>query len=496
MSAEQKANYVATDTRKMVESKLKSSIYKHTAGKEPREQKNTWYKVSSTASCYLSQNLKCSSKFIVIPSKAGNGSALAVFDIAKPGRSETPFCLKGHKAPITCFDMSHLDPGLVVSGSQDGQVNIWNIPEGGLTADITEPSSSFNVPGKVTVCRLSQVVSGLLVVGSTAGTSHSVHLWDIGAKTMLQDIEGFHNDTVTDIQFDDRANLLATVSKDRRVRVLDIRGQETVAEIEIKEGLRDTMLCWVSADILLVMGTGSQSQRSLSLWNVREKKCLKTLNIDKSSSTFITHYDRDMNLLFVANNGSTSMQLFEVTASEPFINNLSGIQTYSSPDLFQGLCFMPKLSALNVKEVKVAHAFKLSQDKIIPIEWRVPRKRLEFFQDDIFPNTWDGKALCNATEWFAGKNPQGADKTKISLKPADMELLSNAPAEELTERQLRYAAHVNKKDEPKKKGALGHESAEEVSEYFTQVAKQMPKTNRFDAVYDEASKDVDEDEWD
>jgi hypothetical protein len=74
--------------------------------------------------------------------------------------------------------------------------------------------------------------------------------------------------------------------------------------------------------------------------------------------------------------------------------------------------------------------------------------------------------------------------------------LSQAPAVELTERQLRYNAHQNKKTEPKKTGVLGHTSVEEVSEYFIQVAKEMPTSNRFDATYDEASKDVDSDEWD
>jgi hypothetical protein len=60
----------------------------------------------------------------------------------------------------------------------------------------------------------------------------------------------------------------------------------------------------------------------------------------------------------------------------------------------------------------------------------------------------------------------------------------------------RYNAHQNKLTEPKKKGVLGHESVEEVSDYFCQVAKEMPRTNRFDATYDETMKDVEEDEWD
>lgn len=45
----------------------------------------------------------------------------------------------------------------------------------------------------------------------------------------------------------------------------------------------------------------------------------------------------------------------------------------------------------------------------------------------------------------------------------------------------RYNSFQQQKSAPKLKGALGHESAEEVAEHFSQIAQKMPSINRFDA---------------
>lgn len=42
---------------------------------------------------------------------------------------------------------------------------------------------------------------------------------------------------------------------------------------------------------------------------------------------------------------------------------------------------------IDVKNVRLATAYKLSEDVVTPIYWTVPRKRKEFFQDDLFIDT-------------------------------------------------------------------------------------------------------------
>lgn len=93
---------------------------------------------------------------------------------------------------------------------------------------------------------------------------------------------------------------------------------------------------------------------------------------------------------------------------------------------------------------------------------------MDYFQDDLFPETRSPLPLYGSSEWFEAK----VDKpvVLVSLCPPGMTALSVAPALELTDRQKTYNAHLAKKDEVKAKGILGHESSAEVATHFQGVA--------------------------
>jgi hypothetical protein len=113
------------------------------------------------------------------------------------------------------------------------------------------------------------------------------------------------------------------------------------------------------------------------MWNIRTKTELQHFPHDSTAATYLGHYDRDMEVLFTANSGGTSVEIWQLNTQAPYIALLN---TYRSASMFQGSAFMPKLAAVDVKGVRTNFSFKLNMDSVIPIEWAVPRKRKEFFQ--------------------------------------------------------------------------------------------------------------------
>jgi len=162
----------------------------------------------------------------------------------------------------------------------------------------------------------------------------------------------------------------------------------------------------------------------------------------------------------------------------------------------QLVCFFYPKTSCDIKKVEVARSIKLTKDTIIPASWIVPRKRLEYFQDDLYPLTRSPEAIMSADEFFAGERKK--ESQFVSLKPDGMIELSKAPTEELTERQKQYQKRLleeEKAQEAKPKGATGHTSATEVREHFSKIAQALPSKNRWDAVQDNSQVDVDTDEW-
>jgi len=202
-------------------------------------------------------------------------------------------------------------------------------------------------------------------------------------------------------------------------------------------------------------------------------------------------FDIDTGLLWIANSGGRTVVTYIVGPQPPYIEQLSEWQSCGD---ISGVYFFPK-SVVDVKKVEVGRALKLGKDDtIITVPFVVPRKRLEYFQDDLFPPTRSPQATMTADEFFAGEKQE---IKYISLQPHGMTELSKAPPEELTDLQKKYQQRLideEKARQNKIKGATGHTSAQEVQQHFKQVAQHMPTRNRWDAT-PEKGNDVDESEW-
>jgi len=221
---------------------------------------------------------------------------------------------------------------------------------------------------------------------------------------------------------------------------------------------------------------------------VNDGKSKKDVDLDTGNALMIPYYDPDSQLLLVASVGGNFIRFWQISESSPYIEYLNMFQ--SKGDV-TGWSFWPK-TAVNVREVEMFRSLKLTKDSVIPVSWKIPRKRTEFFQDDLYPTTLVIPVM-KSSEFFSGKE---ADLNYFSLQPEGMNLLSTAPPEELTDRQLRYREHLSEGKSPKAVGATGHTSATEVRSHFTEVAKVMPKKNRWDADADEQEDGDKDDDWD
>ena len=83
----------------------------------------------------------------------------------------------------------------------------------------------------------------------------------------------------------------------------------------------------------------------------------------------------------------------------------------------QAFGVLPKVLC-DVKHVEVLKGVRLTKSSVEQFTIRVPRTKLEYFQDDIYPSTlvyWE--SALTAKEWLDGKNKS---QRTVSLKPPGM----------------------------------------------------------------------------
>lgn len=395
--------------------KIRASKYRHLFGKD-EQQRNCFNNVNVGSPAPDADLIRANGRYFAVP--WATPGTLCVVPLATPGavdRDNLPLIVQDDEASVNAFAFHPFDDHLVATATQDAKAHLWRFPEGGLTEDITTPVQTFagGHATRLVLIDFHPLAEGVLV---TVGADKTVRLWDVesaGERVVLTD----HRDQITSLTWNPDGSQLATFCKDKKQRIFDPRGKAVVSEVAAHEGTKGGRVQWLGPlGQILTTGFTRQSEREVRVWDPRSlAQPLVTQKLDVSPAMLLPVYDADTGVLFLSGKGDGLMRTFELTDSAPFLNPLV---EYKSNKPAAGITCVPK-HGLNVKECEIARFYKLSGREVIPISFMVPRLNKDFFQDDLFPDTWDGQPAYTADSWFGGAS--GNSGNKVSLKPADMD---------------------------------------------------------------------------
>jgi len=293
------------------------------------------------------------------------------------------------------------DDNMLATACNDGSAYLWKIPEGGLTNNLSKPHHKIQVSDKrLLIIDFHPLASDVLLTGDASKT---IKLWDLqSGQEKLTFPE--HKGLVTNVSWNYDGSLCATACKDKTLRVIDPRSNSVVAEAPDHPGAKGSRVCHLGKkELIFTVGFGKGSERQYALYDPR--KNLQRVNltpIDSSSSTLLPFYDSDLGILYLAGKGDGNIRYYEVVENEdPYIFYLS---EFKSKDPQAGVAVLPKKSC-DVMKCEVTRMLKLTPSgNVVPIKFEVPRKENVFFQEDIFPDTFDGKPSMSSADWLSGAN--------------------------------------------------------------------------------------------
>lgn len=222
---------------------------------------------------------------------------------------------------------------------------------------------------------------------------------------------------------------MAVTCKDRKLRVLDPRqtGSKDLRAGASHDSARPCKVLWLSPIHLLTCGFSRSAYREILLHRVSDNgtEIVGRTNIDISPAPLFPHYDADTKILFVYSKGERTCHAYEVQAEATDKTKMfTKLPSFEHGTLQTALTFLPK-QAVDVKKVEIAKAFRLTPSSIQLISFTIPRAKMDFFQDDIFPPTIDQmQAVLSMDDWQSGAD---ATLRYIDLRPGSMPLLSEAP---------------------------------------------------------------------
>jgi len=356
---------------------------------------------------------------------AGPGGRIVVLKLNRKGgrvASDTPFL--EHGCEITDMEWNPFDDSLLATAGEDARVKLWKIPAEGMKENRRD--ADFELVGHY---KRLNTINFHPIVGNLAATSSmdmAVRLWDINSCETVIEIPDKHTDAVLNLSWNWKGDLFATSCRDTKMRIFDPRaGADPTGEVVAHDGPRGFKVSWCGRrEFIATCGFSKNSERTVALWDPRKlDKHLATKMLDTQSGALSMFYDADIDLLIIGGRGDSLTRFFEVTPDAPYLHPLTQYQTMTANADYD---LLPKRS-LDVKKCEVAQMVRLfgsPPSTVERISFCVPRTRMEYFQDDIFPDTRSNEPAIDVKEWVAGENREAK---LISLKPADMTKLSDAP---------------------------------------------------------------------
>uniref|UniRef100_A0A8B9TQK4 Coronin n=1 Tax=Anas platyrhynchos TaxID=8839 RepID=A0A8B9TQK4_ANAPL len=218
-------------------------------------------------------------KFLAIIVESGGGGAFIVLPLAKTGRVDKNHPLvTGHTAPVLDIDWCPHNDNVIASASEDTTVMVWQIPDYVPVRSITEPVVTLEGHSKrVGIISWHPTARNVLL---SAGCDNLVILWNVGTGEMLLALEDMHTDLIYNVGWNRNGSLLVTTCKDKKVRVIDPRKQQVVAN------------------------------------NFEEPIALQEM--DTSNGVLLPFYDADSSIVYLCGKGDSSIRYFEITDEAPY----------------------------------------------------------------------------------------------------------------------------------------------------------------------------------
>jgi hypothetical protein len=386
------------------------SLYKY-INLNAATQNESFFNLNIDTSAVDSMLIAASKDRFALPWATLSAGAIYVGDLSKPGKfaqastSDTPL-LSGLKEKVSCLEFNPFDANVLASGSEDGSIVLWTLPEGGAL------KSSLSVDGEAATL-LNAHMKGVRNVLwhpcasnvlASSSSDMSVRLWDINAQKESGSFVEV-DDKVTSISWNyEGSNLVLST----RTSVLRLDGRTGSSEILLDSphaGKGKGIKACVMRDenYVSTVGFGRMATREFKVWDVRSSgKPICTEAIDNGAGTLWPFYDADTGCVFLCAKGEATIHIFDVPSDG---KALKCAPCTVAGDPLAGLAFLSKASC-NVEEVEVCKALRCTGTAVQPLSFTVPRstEMKAWFQEDLYPPTRSTtEPSMTASDFFSGK---------------------------------------------------------------------------------------------
>ncbi len=396
---------------------LRESKFRHTFVQLDKREK--YYESAMLKAANVEGNsITANSKYISYIDASYN--AIGILPVDKPGRINEISMIRAKNVNDIVFHKFYRDK--LLACTSDGNVNMYDMTNG-ISNDAVSSIKISNCSDTL-VAPLKKIINNPIAENIIAVSGNKdLSIVDLNTASQARKTPNdlFGSD-ISCISFSENGSLIAASSKDKTLKIIDMRCQQDKfcnVSVQCHAGTKPSNNLWLNNEFIFTSGHNSSIDREIFLWDIKQmSQPVFKERIDSSIGILSPFYDPDTQLLILAGKGDTMIRLYEFDSNSV---KLFGISSVSVGDPFRSSVLMPK-QACDLNNNEILRVLKLSDTSIQPISFTVPRKDKRVFHSDLYPpSLHETPPSIDAESWLAGLNGE-PQKTLISL-----DLKSNIP---------------------------------------------------------------------
>jgi coronin-1B/1C/6 len=206
------------------------------------------------------------------------------------------------------------------------------------------------------------------------------------------------------------------------LRLFDARAKLCESETQVHDSSKGFQTVWLGdqPDILTV-GFSKSGTREYSIFDTRTNKIRTTNPVDQGSNPLQPIYDATNNIVYLIGKGDGNIRIYDLA------DQSTTLAEYTSTVPQRAVWALPS-RCMNIHSCEIARFLKLTTSAVESISFKLPRKNLDLFQEDVYGPVPSGEPTMNITEWIT--STEAAPQKMTSLKPEDMKSIYEVPVTE------------------------------------------------------------------
>ena len=130
-----------------------------------------------------------------------------------------------HEQDVLDLAWNPFNDQIIASCSEDGSIKIWEIPEGGLSENLTMPLLTFDYHQKRCISVQWHPVANNVLM--SVSQDPSIVIWNLEDGSAVCEID-CHPDMIYNAAFNRNGDKIVTCCKDKKIRIIDARSGDVL----------------------------------------------------------------------------------------------------------------------------------------------------------------------------------------------------------------------------------------------------------------------------